>query len=118
MPGSHRRFLEVLTHYSNIRSFVMSSPNEQSLKEAYNAACLTLSAFRDTHMKIVSRYIVLAARRGTPKTQSSENVNLATASAQVDGLNDENPSGLYGTGGTALMPFLKQTRDTTKDATV
>ncbi|KAJ5792287.1 Indoleamine 2-3-dioxygenase [Penicillium pulvis] len=118
MPGPHRRFLEVLTHYSNIRSFVISSPNEQSLKEAYNAACLTLSAFRDTHVKVVSRYIVLAAKRGASNTQSSENVNLATASAQVDGLKDDNPSGLYGTGGTALMPFLKQTRDTTKDATI
>jgi indoleamine 2,3-dioxygenase len=118
MPGLHKQFLEALTYHSNIRSFVMSSSNEQSLKEAYNAACLTLAEFRGTHMKVVSRYIVLAAKRGAPTTQSTENVNLATASAQVDGLNDENPSGLYGTGGTALMPFLKHTRDTTKDATI
>ncbi|KAJ5937225.1 Indoleamine 2-3-dioxygenase [Penicillium verhagenii] len=117
MPDSHKRFLEILGRHCNIRSFVMSSLAEKLLKDAYNEACLTLSAFRDTHMRIVSRYIVLAARLGAPTPQSPENVNLATASAQVDGLKDENPSGLYGTGGTALMPFLKQTRDTTKDAT-
>ncbi|KAJ5745220.1 Indoleamine 2-3-dioxygenase [Penicillium odoratum] len=116
MPASHKKFLEVLAHFSNVRSFVMSSPAEQSLKESYNAACLALAAFRDTHMKIVTRYIILPARRGAPKTNASENVNLATASAQVDGLRDETPSGLFGTGGTALMPFLKETRDTTKDA--
>ncbi|KAJ5928109.1 Indoleamine 2-3-dioxygenase [Penicillium verhagenii] len=117
MPDSHKRFLEILGRHCNIRSFVMSSLAEKLLKDAYNDACMTLSAFRDTHMRIVSRYIVLAARRGAPTPPSPDNVNLATASAQVDGLKDENPSGLYGTGGTALMPFLKQTRDTTKDAT-
>jgi indoleamine 2,3-dioxygenase len=35
----------------------------------------------------------------------------------MKGLDDKNATGLYGTGGTSLIPFLKQTRDDTKAAT-
>lgn len=117
MPAPHRRFLETLSNLSNIRHCVMSGLVESPLKEAYNAAVLTLSSFRDTHIQIVSRYIIMEARNGTPVEQSADRVNLATASSQVKGLQEQNPSGLYGTGGTSLIPFLKQTRDTTKNAT-
>ncbi|KAJ5738006.1 Indoleamine 2-3-dioxygenase [Penicillium malachiteum] len=118
MPGPHRNFLETFADISNVRSYVMSESSEaepSTLKEAYSAACLMLAEFRTTHMQIVTRYIVVPANRGRPK-EGSETVNLATASAQIEGLNEDGASGLYGTGGTSLIPFLRQTRDTTKDA--
>lgn len=118
MPAPHKRFLETLSALSNIRSYVTSTQAESPLKEAYNAAVLTLSSFRDAHIQIVSRYIIMPARNNVPVDQrTAEKVNLATASAQIKGLNETNPTGLYGTGGTSLIPFLKQTRDATKSAT-
>ncbi|KAJ5364503.1 Indoleamine 2-3-dioxygenase [Penicillium cataractarum] len=118
MPAPHKRFLETLSALSNVRSYVTSTQAESPLKEAYNAAVLTLSAFRDAHIQIVSRYIIMPARSNVPvETGSTDKVNLATASAQIKGLSETNPTGLYGTGGTSLIPFLKQTRDATKSAT-
>lgn len=117
MPAPHREFLKTLSSISNIRNYILSSPTEQALKESYNAAVLALSSFRDSHIQIVSRYIISPARSKAPVIQKSEKVNLATASSQMKGLDDKNPTGLYGTGGTSLIPFLKQTRDDTKAAT-
>ncbi|CAI7677204.1 unnamed protein product [Penicillium pancosmium] len=115
MPAAHSNFLKTLSAISNIREYILSSPTEQALKESYNAAVLSLSSFRDTHIQIVSRYIIKPARSGVPL--KNEKVNLATASTQMKGLDDKNATGLYGTGGTSLIPFLKQTRDDTKAAT-
>lgn len=117
MPAPHREFLKALSTLSNIRDYVLSSPTEQALKESYNAAVLSLSSFRDTHIQIVSRYIIKPARSHPPVIHNNERVNLATATSQMKGLDDKNPTGLYGTGGTSLIPFLKQTRDDTKAAT-
>lgn len=116
MPAPHRHFLEKLSDLSNIRSYVISAEAEPELKEAYNAAVMTLRSFRDAHIQIVTRYIVMPARSGPLTEHAGDKVNLATASSQVGGLQGTKPSGLYGTGGTSLIPFLKQTRDTTKNA--
>ncbi|CAL5870409.1 uncharacterized protein PFLUO_LOCUS4645 [Penicillium psychrofluorescens] len=116
MPAPHRRFLETLSALSTVRPFIMSSHADSPAKEAYNAAVLMLSAFRDTHIQIVSRYIITPARNHASVEQArSDRVNLASPSAGAR--NETNPTGLYGTGGTSLIPFLKQTRDTTKAAT-
>lgn len=114
MPAPHSRFLETLTKLSNIRSYVVvSAQTDSALKEAYNAAITALSSFRDTHIQIVARYIIMPARSRAACQQDTEKVNLATASS---GRDEENPTGLYGTGGTSLIPFLKKTRNTTKNA--
>lgn len=117
MPAPHKRFLETLTEITNIRSYILSLEPESPAKEAYNAAVQSLTSFRDVHVQIVSNYIIVPARNSKVEDQPAEKVNLATASTQVDGLNDKNATGLYGTGGTSLIPFLKQTRDDTKRAT-
>lgn len=117
MPAPHRRFLEALSNLSNIRPCVLSALAESPLKEAYNAAVLSLSSFRDTHIQIVSRYIIMNARKSAPVQPSSGRVNLATVNSQGRGLQEQKLSELYGTGGTSLIPFLKQTRDVTKSAT-
>jgi indoleamine 2,3-dioxygenase len=112
MPGPHRRFLEDLTTRSNVRSFILSSEENSPERQAYNAAVNELKNFRDTHIQMVTRYIVLAAKKPAP-AQDADKVNLATVSAQ--GKDGQNYT-LAGTGGTDLMPFLKQTRDTVRDA--
>lgn len=117
MPGPHRAFLETLSEVANVRPFVESC-QDPSLKEAYNAACMMLGSFRDTHIQIVSRYIVMRARQ-QPSAEAAGKVNLATTSVVGgNGEDDEELKSLNGTGGTSLMPFLKQVRDTTKAATL
>ncbi|OQD96781.1 hypothetical protein PENVUL_c087G08619 [Penicillium vulpinum] len=113
MPGPHRRFLEDLSARSNVRSFVLDSPVQQ-LKDSYNAAVNELKAFRDTHIQMVTRYIVMASRRPNPVEQGKDRMNLATASSQMNEVGAKTK--LSGTGGTDLIPFLKQTRDSVQDA--
>jgi len=113
MPGPHRRFLKLLTKISNIRPYAMSYPADSSVRGAYNAAVLMLSAFRDKHIRMVTRYIVAPARM--LRSQGPvEKTNLATASSGAVDSGTTDSSTLYGTGGTALIPFLKKTRDETK----
>ncbi|KAH7034231.1 Indoleamine 2,3-dioxygenase [Macrophomina phaseolina] len=112
MPGSHRRFLQYLGHAANIREYALNPSTENTVLEAYNAAVAALAAFRDKHIQIVTRYIVMPSRL---KAQKTNTVNIASASSIQDG-EDKAEKKLYGTGGTALIPFLKQTRDETKKA--
>lgn len=98
MPGPHRRFLEDLTRVSNLRHFVSSYPESQAgdeLREAYDACLVGLRRFREIHIQIVSRYILLPS--------SKTNVKKA------------HPGGETGTGGTQLIPFLKQVREETME---
>ncbi|KAL1967333.1 hypothetical protein VTN77DRAFT_3379 [Rasamsonia byssochlamydoides] len=141
MPGPHRRFLEYVAKIANIRSYAMSLPASSDVRQAYNAAVMMLGSFRDKHIQIVSRYIIAPARRQHEPTPASlpglNRINLATATSQlsshtssfsVTSPGSDEPSSFddapqsptktlfYGTGGTALIPFLKQTRDETKAA--
>jgi len=99
MPGSHRRFLEDLQRVSNIREFVSDAPNTKEgkeLREAYDACLAGLRRFRDIHIQIVGRYIINpSSKRQTVKKS--------------------NPGGETGTGGTQLIPFLKQVREETME---
>lgn len=117
MPAPHKRFLEMLTRICNIRSYVLDLQPDSPAKEAYNAAVQALTFFRDAHIQIVTRYIIIPSKASAVQEKNAEKVNLATASAQVNGSGEKNPAGLYGTGGTSLIPFLKQTRDETKNST-
>lgn len=77
--------------------------------DAYNLAVQRLREFRDVHIQIVTKYIIIPSRR-IPSSQGG-GLNLAVVST-----NDK--SKLKGTGGTDLVPFLKQSRDETRDATI
>ncbi|PHH59845.1 hypothetical protein CDD81_2452 [Ophiocordyceps australis] len=118
MPGPHARFLEDVTRVANIREFVQSHRDNHELCLAYDACLAMLSAFRDKHIAIVARYIITPSREArarsrsrTPEPTSRKLLNLATASSK-------NASQHTGTGGTALMPFLKQARDETAEPAV
>lgn len=123
MPGPHARFLEALTPVANIRPYVLSKQENQELTLAYDAALLMLKALRDKHIAMVSRYIIVKSREArdtrsrtadgmdrsvSPPTavRSQAPVNLATAT-------NRSSTSFRGTGGTSLIPFLKQARDET-----
>lgn len=115
MPGPHRRFLEDVDSIANIRSFVEERRGDPALRIAYDACLAMLRAMRDKHIQIVSRYIIVQSR-GARASQSAGSgeapaMNLATT-APTD------KKKLRGTGGTALIPFLKQARDETGEPTI
>ncbi|RYP14723.1 hypothetical protein DL765_006193 [Monosporascus sp. GIB2] len=124
MPGPHARFLNDVGEVANIREFVEArSATDRPLAIAYDACLSMLRAFRDIHIAIVTRYIVLPSRanRARSRSRSPEVVrksrpqqqqNLATASRNAD------HKKVKGTGGTALIPFLKQARDETGEPAV
>lgn len=104
MPGPHRDFLDHMDKISNIREYVMNSAAGPEVLDAYNLAVLRLKEFRDVHIQIVTKYIIIPSRKMPMSVGGG--LNLAVAST-----NDK--SKLKGTGGTDLIPFLKQSRDET-----
>jgi len=125
MPGPHRRFLERLASVANIRPFVDAHRDNQDLCDSFDSCLAMLRGFRDKHIQIVSRYIIIQAKNAkkinTDAAKVTRNVfsipdNVTpTASAQKSNLasTGATKNGLTGTGGTALIPFLKQARDET-----
>ncbi|KAI2610490.1 indoleamine 2,3-dioxygenase [Hypoxylon sp. NC1633] len=108
MPARHRAFLEHVSGLKSLAAFVNESgeaDENRSLRRSFQAATKALGDFRNRHMQIVTRYIIVPSRN---QAQASM-INLATASLRTNRLGGE----LTGTGGTALIPFLKQTRDET-----
>ena len=129
MPREHARFLADVSAVANIRSFVEARKDDTDLCLAFDACLAMLSAFRDKHINIVTRYIVLKARgvRARPNSPRAtrQRVNLATASPknqQGPGSKDKSEKNkaqdLTGTGGTSLLPFPKQARDETGEPAV
>ena len=116
MPGPHKRFLDDIESIANIRSYVDSHQENTELLGAYNEAVAALSRFRDIHIALVTRYIVIPARQGKPASFPDRR-DIASMSTK---LASEKPSTqeLVGTGGTKLIPFLRTSRDETNEATV
>ncbi|CAM1504545.1 Fc.00g021360.m01.CDS01 [Cosmosporella sp. VM-42] len=109
MPGPHRRFLIHIARMGSIRELALIPPvteEQHRLRKAYTAATEALGNFRNKHIQIVTRYIILPSRHSVKGSR----VNLASSSAKKGG------EELTGTGGTTLVPFLKQSRDETSNA--
>jgi indoleamine 2,3-dioxygenase len=123
MPGPHRRFLEDMTKVANIREYVEANQNDRQLTVAFDACLAMLRAFRDKHINIVTRYIVVKSRESRSLSRSKSPVaerrkmDIATASRQHKDDATGNKK-LKGTGGTALIPFLKQARDETSEPAI
>ncbi|KAJ8101397.1 Indoleamine 2,3-dioxygenase [Lipomyces tetrasporus] len=119
MPGPHRRFLEQLDLCANIRDYVKDHKSSNSaLTLAYDACLAMLRSFRDKHIQIVSRYIILQAKRTTstapaPLHSPQSPVNSTTKADGLAAVVVNDKKHVRGTGGTALLPFLKQARDET-----
>jgi indoleamine 2,3-dioxygenase len=101
------------------------------LREAYVAATEALAQLRNKHIQIVARYIILPSKQPWDEGPSiiRKRQNLASSSSTssssgpVGGREggekkeeEEEKKELTGTGGTALVSFLKQSRDETVDA--
>lgn len=121
MPGGHRRFLEDVSRVANIRDYVEKHRDDHELILAFDACLATLQAFRAKHINIVSRYIILKSResRSLSRSKSPEvhrrKLDITAASRQNTASDKKD---LKGTGGTALIPFLKQARDETGEPAV
>jgi indoleamine 2,3-dioxygenase len=119
MPGPHRRFLEHMESVANIRQYVTSNRRNRALTTAYDACLAMLRSLRDKHIQLVSRYIIIKSREAqatprslSPKQANPQRVNLANTMARTGSKK------LRGTGGTALIPFLKQARDETGEPAI
>jgi indoleamine 2,3-dioxygenase len=122
MPGPHRRFLEDVTRVANIRDYVEAHTNDRSLTLAYDACLAMLRAFRDKHINIVSRYIIIKSRESRSASRSKSPVaarrKMDIVSASRHDKDQTGKKSLKGTGGTALIPFLKQARDETGEPAI
>ena len=110
MPGPHRRFLDHVESTATLQSCVEKSDDDELLK-AYNAAVEELGIFRDIHIQIVTRYIITPSRKNA--STGNQGLNLAVASSRL-----KETGALHGTGGTELLPFLRQSRDETKSTSL
>jgi indoleamine 2,3-dioxygenase len=119
MPHEHRRFLEHVGSVANIREFVDSRRSDKALCLAYDASLAMLRDLRDKHIQVVSRYIIVKSREQrrnsiSPKPQTPRSV-VNLANVRQGGTSGKK---LRGTGGTALIPFLKQARDETGEPAI
>lgn len=107
MPKKHAEFLVHLSKVNCLRSYVLEHSEESpDLVLAYDAAVAMLLAFRDKHIRIVTRYIIIQAAKKSK--MAGESVKRTGMAGQFDTTGE-----LRGTGGTSLLPFLKQCRDET-----
>jgi len=142
MPGPHARFLRDVERVANIRSFVEENKHDRSLSIAYDACLAMLRAFRDKHIQIVSRYIVIKAGEAAKKKAQAEAaaekkkqetanerashgfdetdlpVRPKSAAGKPGDAKEKERKNLRGTGGTSLIPFLRQARDETGEPAV
>jgi indoleamine 2,3-dioxygenase len=84
MAKNHRDMLRWLEENICIRSMVSGKDIPQNIKDAYNFCLQKLRSFRDTHLAMVSNYIVVQAQKSN--------------------------SAIKGTGGSNPVPFLKNVR--------
>ena len=126
MPGPHRRFLEHVSSVANIRDFVYSNQSHRPLCVAYDACLAMLRTLREKHIQMVSRYIIVKSHEPRPDYRSlsstltasraSQSLNLAKSSSEK--ADKGGARNLKGTGGTSLIPFLKQARDETGEPAI
>ena len=131
MPAPHRAFLTHLgTHPHPVRELVIENKHTRpALVEAYDKAISALKRLREKHMRVATLYIIQQARKpvtdelirmgaaappaptpssGTGST-GKQPLDLSEFIHEAEETDDE----IRGTGGTALIKFLKMCRDNT-----
>lgn len=113
MPRQHRAFLEHVSDVANLRQYVDERRSHSKLAVSYDACLSMLREFRDKHLQIVSRYIIVKSRESRSQARSvsprqAPKFGLAAPQKQRT---DGSRSQPVGTGGTALIQFLRQARD-------
>lgn len=113
MPEPHRRFLEDVSRMDSLKDLARqsaTSDEQRRMQRSFQAATAALAEFRSKHMQMVTRYIVVPSRRqqrGDTAVRNLASASLSTPTSQ------KQTTGLTGTGGTDLIPFLRQTREET-----
>ncbi|XP_036065195.1 indoleamine 2,3-dioxygenase 2 [Onychomys torridus] len=100
MPPSHKAFLEDLHSAPSLRDYVLTSGAGCCLM-AYNQCVEALVELRSYHINVVARYIISAAAKARSRMPSH-----LSPHATED----------RGTGGTAVLSFLKSVREKTLEA--
>lgn len=126
MPGPHRRFLQHVSSVANIREYIEAHKSNRSLSIAYDACLAMVRALRDKHIQMVSRYIIVKSRESrshsrslSPRNAPNQPQPLNLANTHKTSKNEKPGSKkLRGTGGTSLIPFLKQARDETGEPAI
>jgi len=128
MPGPHRRFLQAVEGISNIRDFVEYHKSNRSLTVAYDACLAMLRSLRDKHIQMVSRYIIVKSRESRSMSRTRQDSSPDPAPRRGQGIasisydrpqeGSQRKKKMRGTGGTALIPFLKQARDETGEPAI
>lgn len=116
MPGPHARFLDDIEAIANIRTYVDNHRDDAQLLFAFNNAVAALSGFRDKHIALVTRYIIIPSRQGKPLNLVKRR-DIASASTMMASEKPQTQE-LVGTGGTTLIPFLRTSRDETSETKV
>ncbi len=81
--------------------------SNKELCEAFDECLRQLQRWRSSHIAIVSKYIVRPARLAKRNESSVDERSSNVVFEAVDG------EDLKGTAGSALIPFLRQSRDET-----
>ncbi|KAK5086924.1 tryptophan 2,3- dioxygenase [Lithohypha guttulata] len=133
MPGPHRRFLQAIESVANIRDFVEANYRDRNLTIAYDACLAMLRSLRDKHIQMVSRYIIVKSRearsQSRPRSGEAQSPDNSPAGPPArgrgiasinykDNADGQRKKKMRGTGGTALIPFLKQARDETGEPAI
>ncbi|KAF9584393.1 hypothetical protein BGW38_006628 [Lunasporangiospora selenospora] len=126
MPKHHRDFLDHLKEVANLRAYILSKKQTaaslEELPEMVQEAislfdnCVhQIKLFRDTHIQIVTRYILTQAKRGPPAGWEDYRVKVGSSPEPATNEKEEanQDDKVKGTGGSELMPFLKTNRDET-----
>lgn len=106
MPGPHREFLVQMSKLPSLRQYVEAHLSDGELKTAYDDCMYKLKGWRGKHIAAVSKYIVQPAREAQ-RSSVAEKIEVTGASET------DQEWELQGTGGSALIPFLRQSRDDT-----
>lgn len=103
LPTRIQAFLRHLDSAPSIRTYIEQLDSNNACVDEFNRCLKGMEAFRTAHIKMTSVYIILQ--------QKKEN------DGRQDVISGVMPSAV-GTGGTELIPFLKQIRQETVDALV
>uniref|UniRef100_A0A8C5XB63 Indoleamine 2,3-dioxygenase 2 n=1 Tax=Microcebus murinus TaxID=30608 RepID=A0A8C5XB63_MICMU len=99
MPPSHKAFVEEIRSAPPLRGYILSSGHGH-LRTAYNQCLEALAELRSYHITMVTKYLVTAAAKAKSR-------KLSPLPGPPQALEDR------GTGGTAVLRFLKSVRDKT-----